>query len=244
MILLFRGLDESIGIVPTRCPESPPGTQAVPAHSARCQRHRQPNLEGRSTVGLPPQGPGHGAQCIGQTARQRVVPATHHVTVCLWLGETSEHSHSPQNQPGLGGVWFTRPAALVGGRLDLGSLCTQQYRSVHNNRWTRCSSNRWGFHRGCRSSPCFARHFGLCLSNWQEARSLPSNRLPHRKAWAHIWPGDSSARSLRNITRFRLLCQFRSSWRTPTGRTLPRYATDVPGPAEGRTALGGSNLAG
>jgi hypothetical protein len=23
---------------------------------------------------------------------------------CLWLGETSEHSHSPQNQPGLGGV--------------------------------------------------------------------------------------------------------------------------------------------
>jgi hypothetical protein len=49
--------------------------------------------------GVAPRGPGHGAQCIGQTSRQ--VPKH---TVAFWLGETSEHSHLPQNQPGLGGV--------------------------------------------------------------------------------------------------------------------------------------------
>jgi hypothetical protein len=72
---------------------------------APCLSLGQPNLKGRSTVGLPPQEPGHGAQRIGQTSQQGLCAEA--PTTAAWLGETSEHSHLPQNQPGLGGVWTT-----------------------------------------------------------------------------------------------------------------------------------------
>jgi hypothetical protein len=69
-----------------------------------------PNWVTRSVAGPQRQsrwGTGHEAQCIGQTSK---VCSKEAYTMYWLVGcKTSEHSHLPQSQPGLGGVWCLSP---------------------------------------------------------------------------------------------------------------------------------------
>jgi hypothetical protein len=105
-------------------------------------------------------------------------------TVAFWLGETSEHSHLPQNQPGLGGVCGNpKTAALVGWLVPLCSLlwvsqfslCFPQPRT----RWI--GLPRW-----------LARHLAVALvSVCPTGRGLtPPTGCP--TSYTRIWCGDGS----------------------------------------------------
>ena len=147
----------------------------------------------------------------------------HHRPVVFGLGETSEHAHSPQSRPGLGGVWLGQAAALVG---DMARLCTSLHalwlntgvRSLTRSGFDATSDERTLCALGVGLT--LASGFGLCLSNWQEARNLPNRYSP--QACTHIGCGNSSLDSRHIIHQQHtdllcLLCQFRSSWCTPTG---------------------------
>ena len=155
----------------------------------------EPNLKGRSTVELPPQEPGHGAQCIGQTSRLGAEAPT---TAFGWEKPLNTHTRRRTSL-----VW-AGCGQQAAGPCCIGSPWVSLHfdHSVHNT-----TADEMGQHRVfALLTPWLWSLFVQLAGGSPRPTGCPTSS-------SRICRGDSSSDS--TITLLGMLCQFRSSWRTP-----------------------------